>query len=44
MREVFFTVQFKGKNYHTNVIAQKDMTWETIKTMAEQQVAKQWGV
>ncbi|RFU70577.1 BA3454 family stress response protein [Peribacillus saganii] len=42
MIEVFFTVNFKNKNYQTNVIVNKEMTWEKIKQLAEEQVKKQW--
>jgi hypothetical protein len=43
MMEVFLTVQFKGKNYQTNVIAQKGMTCDQIKMAAEEQIEKQWN-
>lgn len=43
MKEVFVTVHFKGRNYHTNVIVEKEMAWEKIKRIAEEQVVKQWG-
>lgn len=44
MMEVFVTVNFKGRNYQTNVIVDKDMTWEKINRIAEEQVVKQWSV
>lgn len=44
MIEVFVTVNYKDRNYHTNVIAEKDMTWEKIKRIAEDQVKKQWEI
>ncbi|NRD79998.1 BA3454 family stress response protein [Bacillus sp. BRMEA1] len=44
MIEVFVTVQYKDRNYQTNVIVKKDTTWEKIKQLAEDQVKKQWEV
>jgi hypothetical protein len=44
MKEVFVTVNYKERNYHTNVIVTKEMTWEKIKRLAEEQVKKQWNV
>ncbi|MBS4215249.1 MULTISPECIES: BA3454 family stress response protein [Neobacillus] len=44
MIEVFVTVQYKERNYQTNVIVKKDMKWEKIKQLAEEQVKKQWNV
>jgi hypothetical protein len=44
MIEVFVTVNYKDRNYHTNVIAEKDMPWEKIKRIAEAQVKKQWDI
>ncbi|MDI7743414.1 BA3454 family stress response protein [Lysinibacillus fusiformis] len=44
MIEVFVTVKYKDKNYQTNVIVTKEMTWEKIKQLAEEQVKKQWGL
>jgi hypothetical protein len=44
MMEVFFTVNYKGKNYQTNVIVKKEMTWDRIKRLAEEQVEKQWRI
>lgn len=43
MMEVFVTVNYKGQNYHTNVIVDKEMPWEKIKRIAEEQVVKQWS-
>jgi len=42
MREVFLTVNYKGKNYQTNVIVKSEMSWDQIKRLAEEQVEKQW--
>ncbi|WEG14403.1 BA3454 family stress response protein [Pullulanibacillus sp. KACC 23026] len=42
MVEVFVTVNYKDKNYLTNVIVNKDLTWGTIKQIAEEQVKRQW--
>ncbi len=42
MCEVIVTVELNGKKYQTNVIANKGMTNETIKHLAEKQVLKQW--
>ncbi|MGF6950388.1 hypothetical protein QF028_002893 [Neobacillus sp. B4I6] len=44
MFEVFVTVNYKNRNYHTNVIAEKDMPWEKIKRIAEEQVKKHWDI
>lgn len=44
MREVTVTVDFKGKNYLTNVIADRDTLDEEIIEKARQQVLKQWAV
>ena len=44
MIEVFVTVNYKDRNYHTNVIAEKEMPWEKIKRIAEAQVKKQWNI
>lgn len=44
MMEVFLTVNYKGKNYQTNVIVKKEMTWDKIKRLAEEQVEKQWRI
>ena len=43
MIEVFVTVNYKDKNYQTNVIVNKEMAWEKSKQLAEEQVKKQWG-
>jgi len=42
MIEVFVTVNYKDKNYQTNVIVNKEMTLKKIKQLAEEQVIKQW--
>ena len=44
MREVTVTVDLKGKNYLTNVIADYNTTEEEIIEKARQQVLKQWTV
>jgi hypothetical protein len=44
MMEVFVTVNYQDRNYHTNVIVNKDMEWEKIKRIAEEQVKRQWGI
>jgi len=44
MIEVIVTVNYKEKNYQTNVIANKEMSYEKIKRIAKEQVVKQWGV
>jgi hypothetical protein len=44
MREVTVTVDLKGKNYLTNVIADRDTPEEEILEKARQQVFKQWSV
>lgn len=44
MREVTVTIDFKGKNYLTNVIADRDTSDEEIIEKARQQVLKQWAV
>lgn len=43
MFEVMVTVNYKGKNYQTNVLANKGMTCEKIMHLAEKQVIKQWS-
>ncbi|RSD28668.1 BA3454 family stress response protein [Mesobacillus subterraneus] len=43
MMEVFLTIAYKGKNYHTNVIVDKGISWEEIHRVAEAQVEKQWS-
>ena len=42
MFEVTVTVEFNGKKYQTNVIANKEMLDEMIKHLAEIQILKQW--
>jgi len=42
--EVRVTVNYKDRNYHTNVIVSKDTIWTQIKQLAEEQVKKQWTV
>lgn len=42
MIEVFVTVNYKDKNYQTNVIVNKEMAWGKIKQLAEEQVKRQW--
>jgi predicted transcriptional regulator len=44
MVEVIVTVNFKNKNYQTNVIVNKDLSCEKIRLLAEEQVAKQWSM
>ncbi|MEH7547889.1 hypothetical protein FB550_103300 [Neobacillus bataviensis] len=44
MIEVFVTVNYKERNYHTNVLVKKELPWEKIKMIAEEQVKKQWNV
>ncbi|HDR4423927.1 TPA: BA3454 family stress response protein [Bacillus cereus] len=44
MIEVRVTVHYKDRNYHTNVIVNKDTIWSKIKQLAEEQVKKQWTV
>ncbi|QIZ08459.1 BA3454 family stress response protein [Priestia megaterium] len=44
MMEVFVTVNYKDRNYHTNVIVNKGMEWEKIKRIAEEQVKRQWDL
>ena len=43
MCEVEVTVELKGIKYQTNVIANKGMSDEAIKDLAEKQVIKQWN-
>jgi hypothetical protein len=43
MIEVTVTVNYKNRNYKTNVLANKDMTMEQINVLAKEQVIKQWG-
>ncbi|KKK38150.1 molecular chaperone [Mesobacillus campisalis] len=42
MIEVIVTVEFNGRNYQTNVIGNKDMPEDEIRTLAEKQVINQW--
>ncbi|MCM3236505.1 BA3454 family stress response protein [Heyndrickxia oleronia] len=44
MIEVCVTVNYKNKNYQTNVIVSKDTIWEKIRQLAEEQVKKQWNL
>ncbi|WP_026693022.1 BA3454 family stress response protein [Peribacillus kribbensis] len=44
MIEVFVTVNFKDRNYQTNVIVKKEIAWLKIKKIAEEQVKKQWDI
>ena len=44
MIEVFVTVNYKERIYHTNVLVKKEMAWDKIKRIAEEQVKKQWNV
>ncbi|MCM3726593.1 BA3454 family stress response protein [Neobacillus cucumis] len=44
MIEVFVTVNYKERNYHTNVLVKKELPWEKIKMIAVEQVKKQWNV
>jgi hypothetical protein len=43
MIEVTVKLNFKGKNYLTNVIARKDTSERQILQMAREQVARQWA-
>ena len=42
MCQVTVTVELNGRRYQTNVIAEKGMSNEVIKTLAERQILKQW--
>lgn len=44
MIQVFLTVNYKDRNYRTNVLVKKELTWEKIKQLAEEQVKKQWDI
>lgn len=44
MIEVFFTVNYKNRNYQTNVIVNKGTIWTKIRQLAEEQVKKQWNL
>ena len=37
------TVELKGNKYQTNVIANKGMSDEAVKYLAEEQILKQWN-
>ena len=43
MCQVTVTVELEGRRYQTNVIAEKGMSNEVIKTLAEKQILKQWN-
>ncbi|MGG3466282.1 BA3454 family stress response protein [Neobacillus pocheonensis] len=43
MMEITVTVRFQGKNYLTNVIADKEVSEQEILRLAEKQVRKQWA-
>ncbi|MBM4764609.1 BA3454 family stress response protein [Bacillus sp. B15-48] len=43
MIEVIVTVELNGRRYQTNVIGNKNMLEEEIRTLAEKQVIDQWG-
>lgn len=44
MREITVTVDYKGKNYLTNVIADRDTSDEEVLQKAREQVLKQWTI
>jgi hypothetical protein len=44
MREITVTIDYRGKSYLTNVIADRDTTEEEILKMAREQVLKQWTI
>ncbi|MGN7401295.1 BA3454 family stress response protein [Cytobacillus praedii] len=44
MIQVFVTVNYKNRNYQTNVIVSKESIWTNIKQLAEEQVKKQWNL
>lgn len=44
MIEVYVTVNYKERNYQTNVIVKKEMPWDKINQLAVEQVKKQWDV
>lgn len=44
MKEVLVQVNYKDRTYQTNVIVNKNMSWERIKELAEEQVKKQWNI
>lgn len=43
MIKVTVTINYRGKNYVTNVLTDKETGEETIKQMAFEQVRKQWS-
>jgi hypothetical protein len=43
MLQINVTVNFKGKNYLTNVLAHRNTTDEEILRLAFEQVQKQWS-
>lgn len=43
MYEYTISVTFQGKQYQTNVIAEKDSTEQEVYQLALEQVKKQWG-
>jgi hypothetical protein len=44
MIEVYVTVNYKERNYQTNVIVKKEMSWDKINQLAVEQVKKQWNI
>jgi len=44
MVEVTVTVNYRGKNYQTNVIVQKGVSHKQILRLARNQVRKQWSI
>ncbi|KKI90525.1 molecular chaperone [Bacillus sp. SA1-12] len=44
MIEVIITVNYKDRYYQTNVIVNKNMTFEKINRLAEEQIKKQWNL
>lgn len=43
MKEVTVIVNYKDRNYLTNVLVSKETNQENIQRLAEEQVLKQWG-
>lgn len=43
MIKVTVTINYRGKNYVTNVLTEKETCEDTIKQMAFEQVKKQWS-
>ena len=43
MIKVTVTINYRGKNYVTNVLTDKDTGEDTIKELALEQVRKQWS-